>query len=251
MLEVNNLRVQYDDFIAVDSVSFSVEEGQWLMLVGPNGAGKSTVLNAVAQTAPYTGEILFDGKNLKTMRPDQRATQIGVLSQNHFVEYSFTVEEIVRLGRYSHTRGFFSEKGTDNEEAIEQALEKTGMTEQRNQSVLTLSGGELQRTFLAQVLAQNPKILLLDEPTNHLDLIYQKQTFSLIREWLHVPGRAVVSVVHDLSLAKLYGTHAILLDHGKAVSSGILSEILTPENLNEVYKMDVGAWMKTLLSTWD
>ena len=80
---------------------------------------------------------------------------------------------------------------------------------------------------------------------------YQKQTFSLIREWLHVPGRAVVSVVHDLSLAKLYGTHAILLDHGKAVSSGILSEILTPENLNEVYKMDVGAWMKTLLSTWD
>ena len=250
MLEVKDLRVQYDDFIAVDGLGFSVEEGQWLMLVGPNGAGKSTVLNAIAQTAPYAGEILFEGKNLRSMRPDQRAIQIGVLSQNHFVEYSFTVEEIVRLGRYAHTRGFFSEKGTDNEAAVERALEETGMTAQRYQSVLTLSGGELQRTFLAQVLAQDPKVLLLDEPTNHLDLIYQKQTFSLIREWLKKPGRAVVSVVHDLSLAKLYGTHAILLDHGKAVSSGPLDEILTPENLNRVYNMDVGEWMRTLLSKW-
>ena len=251
MLEVKDLRVQYDDFTAVDGLSFSVEEGQWLMLVGPNGAGKSTVLNAIAQTAPYTGEILFCGTDLKSLRPDQRATRIGILSQNHFVEYSFSVEEIVRLGRYSHTRGFFSEKGTDNEAAIERALELTGMTAQRNQSVLTLSGGELQRAFLAQVLAQDPKLLLLDEPTNHLDLIYQKQTFSLILSWLSQPGRAVISVVHDLSLAKVYGTHAILLDRGKAVSSGSLSRILTPETLNRVYKMDVGEWMRTLLSKWN
>ncbi len=251
MLEIRDLSVRYDDFIAVDGLSFTVEAGQWLMLVGPNGAGKSTVLNAIAQTAPYTGSISYNGQNLKRMRPDQRAAQIGVLSQNHFVEYSFTVEEVVRLGRYSHTRGFFSEKGTDNEAAIDRALEKTGMTAQRNQSVLTLSGGELQRTFLAQVLAQDPKVLLLDEPTNHLDLIYQKQTFSLISEWLREEGRAVVSVVHDLSLAKAYGTHAILLNRGKAVSSGPLRQILTPENLNAVYSMDVGAWMRMLLSQWN
>jgi iron complex transport system ATP-binding protein len=161
------------------------------------------------------------------------------------------VEEVVRLGRYSHSRGFFSKKAGDNETAVEQALELTGMTAQRHQSVLTLSGGELQRTFLAQVLAQNPKVLLLDEPTNHLDLIYQKQIFSLIRQWLREPGRAVVSVVHDLSLAKAYGTHAILLQHGKSVASGPLQNVMTPENLNDVYGMNVGEWMRMLLSQWN
>ena len=103
---------------------------------------------------------------------------------------------------------------------VELALEKTGMTAQRRQSVLTLSGGELQRTFLAQVFAQDPKYLLLDEPTNHLDLIYQRQVFALIKEWLAQGDRAVISVVHDLSLAKKYGTRALLLDHGCMAAIG-------------------------------
>jgi iron complex transport system ATP-binding protein len=251
MLEVKDLTVKYGEFTAVDKLSFSVEDGQWLMLVGPNGAGKSTVLSAIAQTTPYSGSIYYNKKNLRGMKPHLRASQIGFLAQNHFVGYSFTVEEVVRLGRYSHSRGFFSKKAGDNETAVEQALELTGMTAQRHQSVLTLSGGELQRTFLAQVLAQNPKVLLLDEPTNHLDLIYQKQIFSLIRQWLREPGRAVVSVVHDLSLAKAYGTHAILLQHGKSVASGPLQNVMTPENLNDVYGMNVGEWMRMLLSQWN
>ncbi|MDO5444418.1 MAG: ABC transporter ATP-binding protein [Eubacteriales bacterium] len=251
MLEVKDLTIRYGNFTAVEGLSFSVEEGQWLMLVGPNGAGKSTVLSAIAQTTPYSGEIYFQGEPLRSMKSDLRASRIGILAQNHFVGYSFSVEEVIRLGRYSHTRGFLAEKRTDNEAAVAQALELTGMTGQRHQSVLTLSGGELQRTFLAQVLAQDPQLLLLDEPTNHLDLVYQKQVFSLIREWLQRPERAVISVVHDLSLAKAYGSHAILLDRGRTVSSGRLKEVMTAEHLNQVYRMDVAEWMKKLLSEWD
>lgn len=250
MIDVKNLTIKYGDFTAVDNLSFSVNEGQWMMLVGPNGAGKSTILSAVAQTAPYTGDVLMNGESLRSMKPSLRASRIGILAQNHFVGYSFTVEEVVRLGRYSHTKNFFSNKGDENEAAIEDALRLTGMTEQRNQSVLTLSGGELQRTFLSQVLAQNPSVLLLDEPTNHLDLIYQKQIFSLISEWLKEPGRAVISVVHDLSLARTYGTDAILLNHGKEVSSGSIEDVMKPELLNDVYGMDVGEWMRGLLSSW-
>lgn len=250
MLEVKDLTIRYGELTVADGISFSVEDGQWLMLVGPNGAGKSTILNAIAQTTPYSGTVRFNGEDLRRMKPSRRASLIGILTQNHFVGYSFSVEEVVRLGRYSHTRGFFSSKGTDNEAAIEHALELTGMTAQRHQSVLTLSGGELQRTFLAQVLAQDPKLLLLDEPTNHLDLIYQKQIFSLIREWLREPGRTVISVVHDLSLAKAYGSHAILLDKGKMAASGILRDVLSPERLNDIYRMDVGEWMRALLSEW-
>ena len=117
--------------------------------------------------------------------------------------------------------------------------------------MLTLSGGELQRVFLAQLFAQNPRLLLLDEPTNHLDLVYQKQIFSLVRDWLSKGERAVVSVVHDLSLARMYGSRGVLLDHGKIAAAGSAAEVFRPETLNAVYHMDVADWMRTMLSQWE
>lgn len=250
MLEVKDLTVRYGSIVVLDSFGITVHEGDWLMMVGPNGAGKSSALGAISNRIPCSGKILLDGKDVKQMRSTERARAIGTLTQNHYVGYSFTVEEVVRLGRYSHSTGLFSKKDFHDEEAVEHALALTGMEEQRNQSVLTLSGGELQRTFLAQVFAQEPRLLLLDEPTNHLDLIYQKQIFALIRDWLKVPGRAVISVVHDLSLAKVYGTHAVLLEKGKTVASGKSDKVFRPEYLNSVYGMDVSEWMTDLLSVW-
>ena len=126
----------------------------------------------------------------------------------------------------------------------------TGLAELRHASMLTLSGGETQRVFLAQVFAQDPQVLILDEPANHLDLKYQKHIFSLIREWLKEPGRAVLSVVHDLSLARRYGTHAILMDQGKSVSRGPIGEVMTSGNLEQVYGMNVYEWMQEMLSQW-
>ena len=251
MLEVSHLSVRYGDYIALDDLSFSVREGEWLMIVGPNGSGKSTTLSAVSQSIPYRGKVLFRDRDIRTLPDTERARSVGVLTQNHYVGYSFTVEEVVRLGRYSHRTGLFGKKDRSDLDAVENALRLTGMTEQREQSVLTLSGGELQRTFLAQLMAQDPQVLLLDEPTNHLDLIYQKQIFALIREWLQTPGRAVISVVHDLSLARLYGTRALLMDHGCAVAEGAVDEVLSPEKLNRVYGMDVADWMRQLLSQWE
>jgi iron complex transport system ATP-binding protein len=120
----------------------------------------------------------------------------------------------------------------------------------RTQSVLTLSGGELQRTFLAQLLAQDPELLILDEPTNHLDLVYQKQIFELITGWIETTGRSVLSVVHDINLARAFGTHAVLLDRGRIVDAGESAAVLTAENLSKVYSMDVAAWMRRLLAHW-
>lgn len=251
MLEVKNLTVCYGTHTVVNDVSFHVEEGQWLMIVGPNGAGKSTILNAITQGTEYRGTVLLDGSDVKRKKAIQRARDIGVLAQNHFVGYEFTVEEIVRLGRYSHSSRLLSGRKDSDEEAVENALALTGLTDLKNQSALTLSGGELQRTFLAQVFAQNPRLLLLDEPTNHLDLVYQKQVFELIAEWLKTPGRAVVSVVHDLSLAKAFGTDALLLHKGKNVAQGSISQVLSSGNLDAVYNMDVYAWMREMLGQWN
>lgn len=250
MLNAENVTVCYGAHTVVDRLSFSLEEGQWLMLVGPNGAGKSSLISAIAQGVPYEGEIRLNGRNLRDFRPAELARKIAVLAQQHTISYGYTVEEIVQLGRYAHQRGLLGrrdEKGTD---AIEQALEKTGMTALRNKSLLELSGGEVQRAFLAQVFAQEPEILLLDEPANHLDLVYQKSLFSLIGQWLQTPGRAALSVVHDLSLARRYGTHAVLMNEGSAAAQGPISAVFSPENLQKVYQMDVYGWMNGLYAPW-
>ncbi len=250
LLEAQNLRVHYGDKTIVDGVTLSLNEGEWLMIVGPNGAGKSTIVNAVSQSVPYTGEVRVLGKDVRRFRPHELAKLVGVLAQTHTMGYGFTVGSVVRLGRYAYAPGLFSAGHAEDEAAVEQALTLTGLTQIVDQNVLTLSGGELQRTFLAQLFAQNPRVLLLDEPTNHLDLVYQKQVFELIRVWLKTPGRAVVSVVHDLSLARAYGSHALLLDGGETLANGAIADVFTPENLDQAYHMDVSAWMRGLLSQW-
>lgn len=251
LLDVKQLTVRIDSLTIVDGVDFSLREGDWLMLVGPNGAGKSTIVNAVSQGISYTGDIRVLEKDVRRYRPHELARLLGVLAQTHSMGYGFTVGSVVRLGRYAYARGVFSGEQASDEQAVANALELTGMTRFADQNVLTLSGGELQRTFLAQLFAQNPRILLLDEPTNHLDLVYQKQVFEIIREWLKTPGRAVASVVHDLSLARAYGTQALLLDGGKTLAYGATEDVFSSETLNRAYHMDVSAWMRALLAQWE
>ena len=184
------------------------------------------------------------------MKPKTAAKHFGVLTQSHAVGYSFTVEEVVRLGRYAFSKGMFSPRDKENADKINTAIKMTGMEPYRKQSVLTLSGGELRRTFLAQLLAQDPQLLILDEPTNHLDLVYQKQVFESKKlDQGHRPRRHVRRPRSQPS--KAYGTHALLLDRGRAVSLGEIGSVLTPQHLNEVYSMDVFAWMRQMLSQWD
>ena len=250
LLEARDLSVRIGTKDILQDISFSVSEGDWLMIAGPNGAGKSTIVNAVSQGIHYNGRILWKGEDLKGIRPYLLSRKLGVLTQNHSVGYAFTVEEVVRLGRYAWSPNFFKGRAEEDESRVDRALSDTGLTELRAQNVLTLSGGELQRVFLAQLFAQDPELLILDEPTNHLDMVYQKQIFELLSEWLKRPGRAIISVVHDLSFALACGTSALLMDQGRARGFGDVRQVLNDRNLREVYGMDVGAWMRGLLSEW-
>ena len=250
MIEVKDVVKTFDGFRALDGVTMTVPRGAVYGLVGPNGAGKSTLIEAIAQGVSYTGRISLEGRDIRALKGAERARSVGFLAQKNAVSYAYSVEEVVSLGRYAHASGFLSARDDEGEACVERALEWTGLTALRRASVLTLSGGELQRTFLAQVFAQNPKLLILDEPANHLDLIYQKHIFSLIEAWLKQPGRAVISVVHDLSLAKKYGTHAVLMDRGRCAAQGKTAEVMTRERLEAVYGMDVYGWMRDLLGQW-
>ena len=250
MLRGEHITVRYGSFAAVEDLSFRLGDGEWLMLAGPNGAGKSTLIEAIAQGVPYTGTIRWENEDIRKLKGSELARRIGVLSKKNNVGYAYTVEEVASLGRYAYQSGLFSGRDDAGKAEVEKALEITGLTGLRHASMLTLSGGETQRVFLAQVFAQDPQVLILDEPVNNLDLKYQQHIFTLIREWLNEPGRAVMSVVHDLSLARKYGTHAVLMDHGKSVSQGPIRNVMTPDNLEKVYGMDVYAWMKEMFSQW-
>ena len=249
MLRVDNLSVRRGAHTLLDDVSFAVGAGEWLMLVGPNGAGKTTLIRALSRTIPYVGLVSIDGEDTADMKAAALARRVAVLDQNHAVGYAFTAEEVVLLGRYAYG-GAFGRGDAEGDEKVEAALRHTGLTSLRRRSVTTLSGGELQRVFLAQCLAQDPRLLLLDEPTSHLDLPRQKELFVLLEDWLKVPGRAVISVVHDLSLARAFGTGAALLGGGKLVACGAARDVLSDANLQTVYGMDVRGWMRGLLEHW-
>ncbi|NCB63548.1 MAG: ABC transporter ATP-binding protein [Clostridia bacterium] len=250
MLEVERLGVSVGNYTLLSGVDFTLSEGCWLMVAGPNGAGKSTLINALSGGAEYTGTVRLEGTDLREVSARRRARTLGVLAQQHDVSYPFTVEEVVTLGRYSHAPGLFSKGDGADGEKVEEALRLTGMLERRRQSVLTISGGELQRVFLAQLFAQEPSILLLDEPTNHLDIGYQAQLFPLIEHWLSAGGRAVLSVVHDLALARRYGNRAMLLHQGRVLALGSKEEVFTEDTLRAAYGIDVGAWMRDLYHPW-
>ena len=249
MLTVQGMSVNFRGFEAVVDVDLTLQPGQWLMLAGPNGAGKSTLLKAIAQSVPYQGRILLSGIDASRMRTRKMAQMLAVLEQTHSVGYSFKVEELVNLGRYAHQTAF-SHADPDGAKKVAHALELCGLLDIRKQNVLTLSGGELQRAFLAQVFAQDAPLLLLDEPVSHLDLAYQQTMFELISKWLKSSGRAVLSVVHDLQLARRYGSHVLLMKQGRCVVSGETDKAFTQENLHQAFGINVNSWFDWLYAPW-
>ena len=249
MLEVKDLNVAYGSVKVVSGVSFGLHEGEWLMIAGPNGAGKSTVIKAVSGELPFEGSVNCLGKDLKAYKSRELASNIGVLSQNLYCDYSFTVREVVSLGRYSHRKGLFG-GDKDSEKAVAEALEMTGLSALSEKPITAISGGELQRVFLAQLFAQDPKILLLDEPTSHLDPVHVERLLELTKQWLEKPGRSAVTVIHDLSLAGMYADNVMLLSNGRICAYGAPKEALTKENLMKAYGTDVQGWMKKMYGFW-
>ena len=250
MLKVEGLCANYGKVRILEDINFEIKAGEWLMLCGPNGAGKSTLAKALAGQIPFEGNAQLENRDIKDFKPAELARRIGYLTQHHAAAYGFSVEEIVAMGRYPYRKGFRTGENQEDVSKTEYALEITGLKKLRSRSITQLSGGELQRVFLAQVFAQDPSIMLLDEPGNHLDMKYQKQLFELMEEWLRGENRAVISVVHDLSLARKYGNKALLLHQGRQTAYGTIGQTLSDENLNTVYDMEVRAWLTSLFEEW-
>ena len=223
MLEVQNLSVRFGSAVIVNDVSFSVQDGDWLMLIGPNGAGKSTIVNAVSRGVPYTGTVLFEGKDVQKTPAHLLARGMGVLAQHHTVGYAFSVEEVVRLGRYAYAPGIFSRRSDEDERSVAEAMELTGVAHIARQSVLTLSGGELQRFCIARALAAEPEVLLMDEPTSALDPISTGRIEELALELKKT--YTIVIVTHNMQQAARISDKTAFFLLGKLVEMGDTAKI--------------------------
>ena len=172
MLEVKNVRCGYDNNEIIKGVSFNVEPGSNLCIVGPNGCGKSTLLKSIANLLNYKGSILLNGKEISKFNRKDLAKNIALMSQASSIYFPYTVYETVSLGRYAHLKGVFSRMSKSDEEIIIKSIENVGLLDLKDKLISELSGGQLQRVYLARAFAQDPNVILLDEPTNHLDIKY-------------------------------------------------------------------------------
>lgn len=251
MLKVKDLRCGYGGPDVVQGVSFALREGEKLCVLGPNGSGKTTLLRAVAGLLPRRGQVLLDGTDAAALPRRELARRVALMSQLSPVYFSYTVYETVMLGRYPHRKGGLLDRDSETDRAaVRESLERVGLWEHRDRPVTELSGGQLQRVFLARTFAQDPAVILLDEPTNHLDLKYQLELTESLRAWTARPGRCAVGVFHDISLALAFADSALLLQDGRTRYLGP-ADALDRQTLAQVYDMDVAGYMRAALRRWE
>lgn len=251
MLLVEHLSCGYGKIPVIHDLSFQVAAGEKLCILGPNGCGKTTLLRALAGVLPWQGYVEADGVSLQGLSPKRRAKKIALMSQFSQAAFDYTVYEAVMLGRYAHrSESLFPVETAADRNAVEDALRRTGVWELREQSVTRLSGGQLQRVFLARTFAQEPKIILLDEPANHLDLRCQAELLANLRDWTADQKRCVAGVFHDISLALAFADTVLLLEEGRRLACGPVEE-LDGKLLDRLYSMDVRSYMKEMYGRWE
>jgi len=236
-LSVDRLRVVLDGHTILRDLSFEVPAGQWVGILGPNGAGKTTLLRAIGSHVPFDGHIHLEEEPVEQMSARDRARALAFVRQARSLTFDFTVEEFVLLGRAPH-RGWLQAYRRADRVRVQEALARVDLEGFESRSVLSLSGGELQRVFLAQALAQEADALLLDEPTAHLDVHYQFSFMEQIRAQ-QAEGQTVLAAVHDLELAARYADQLLLLNEGRIKAEGPPAAVLTQGRIADVFGMRV------------
>ena len=237
-LVASSVRLGYDRKIVIEDITLEVPEGELTMLIGPNGCGKSTLLRALARVlAPKAGYVYLGGTDIHQLRTTAVARRLGFLPQRQSVPPGIKVLDMVSRGRFAHQR-FWSRWSQEDEKAVASALEVTGLTDLQRADVDELSGGQVQRVWLATVLAQDTPLLLLDEPTTFLDIAHQYEVLKLVRGFRDA-GRTVVVVVHDLNQAARFATNLVVMKDGAVVAAGPPTEVLTVELVESVFGLPV------------
>lgn len=234
-LTVERISAGYGPTPVLHDFSLQVAKGEFLAVVGPNGSGKSTLIRAITRTLrPAAGLVRLDGRDIYRMAAPTFAREVAVLAQDTVMEFEFTVEEVVLMGRLPHLVPLHGETERDWH-ATRLALAQTDTAHLAQRSVTALSGGERQRVLAARALAQAPRLLVLDEPTAHLDIAHQTELLDLLSHLNQEQGLTVIAVLHDLNLAAQYASRLLMLKDGSRFTDGAPAEVVTEAIVTAVY----------------
>ncbi|WP_150306609.1 ABC transporter ATP-binding protein [Planctomonas psychrotolerans] len=239
-LSATALTLSYDSVDVVHGADLLLEPHRVTALIGPNGSGKSTLLRSLARLhPPKSGAVtLDDGTDALLLARCDFARRVTMLAQSRPVPSGVCVRDVVEFGRHPH-RGRWRRGDEGGAAVVAHAMSVTGVDDLADRSVDQLSGGQLQRVWLASCLAQDTGVLLLDEPTTYLDLRYQVEILDLIRDLVDEHGITVGVVLHDLDQAAAVADSVVLLGEGRVIASGTASEVFTSERLSATYGIRV------------
>lgn len=250
MIKIKNLSVFYDEKQVLKDINFEIKENETYSIIGLNGCGKTTLLKSICNTINFKGEIFINNKNVKNYKRKELAKELGMLSQINQIYFNYSIFDIVMMGRYIHSNKFSFTNSKKDKEIVENALKAVNLYNMKDRDIDTLSGGQLQRVFLAKIIAQNPKIILLDEPTNHLDLPYQIELINFLKNWAKEKNKTIIGVLHDINLATNLTDNIIAMENGEIKCFGKSNEILASNKINQIYKMDIKKYMLDNLNKW-
>ncbi len=237
-ISTKNLNISYGNLDIVKDLNLDIPKGKITTIIGSNGCGKSTILKTIARIIqPKSGDIFVNNINIKEQSPKDLAKVMAVLPQSPQAPSGLTVEELIAYGRFPHQKGFGKMNKEDND-IVTWALKSTGIEEFRERPMEALSGGQRQRAWIAMALAQQSEILILDEPTTYLDLAHQLEILKLLEDLNRKQGTTIVMVIHELNNAARFADHMIGVKKGKVVCEGTAHEVMTKENLKELFNID-------------
>jgi len=236
--EEMDLRYPTSEEAVVECARLDVPEGEVTALVGPNGSGKSTLLKALSNhLEPEAGTVRLHGQDVQSLDQDELARQMGVLSQENESPGSITVEDLAYHGRYPH-RGFFESVGSEDHEAVDDAIEMAGVEHLRDTELGQLSGGQKQLAWIAMVLAQDTDVLLLDEPTTFLDLHHQFRVLETVRQLNEHQNVTVAVVLHDIAQAARFADNLVAMREGELYDWGPPEQVVTEQLLADVFGVE-------------
>ena len=249
MIEVNNLSFSYNynNKKILKNISFKLFENERLCIIGPNGSGKTTLLKCLCNILDFQGSIFINNKNIKDIEVYK---SVSFLSQSSEIYFDYNVFDTVMLGRYANFKDkLLSIPSKEDKEFVFECLEKLNIIHLKDKLINRLSGGELQKVFLARAFAQNPKIILMDEPTNHLDLNSQIELIYNLKEWVNKDFRCIIAVMHDINNALNFADKILVLKDGNSKFFGYTSDF-DLQLFNDIYAINVVEYIKKSLIKW-
>ena len=233
---IKGLKKSYGDTVVLDNIDIELHKGKVTSFIGPNGAGKSTVLNIISRLiAKDEGSVIVNDKELSKWKSNDLSKNLAILTQSNNIQMKLTIKELVAFGRFPYSGNHLTEK---DKEIIEKAISYMELESLQDRFLDELSGGQRQRAFIAMVIAQDTEYILLDEPTNNLDIYHATKMMKIVRKLCDELGKTVILVLHDINYAAFYSDYICAFKNGKIAKYGTVEEVITKENLTQIYKVD-------------